>query len=269
MLLIAAAVIGASRVTVSPRVTCSQTASVAVGRSRAAASSQSSRRAVGFQSESGWLAIGTHTEWSGDAFDRGSCSTRPSSSSDRWSRRRPASSERRSAPYQPTNNTATSRDPRNGGGVDCQQDLEESLGSERVGLILVGAQSSADRLESDSDPGVFGGVLVVEVAGGDGGDGDQLVDRGEAAGDGGIGGAAVLEGAEVGGDDFRVPSTRRWCRPPRWRSRPDRSDRPARCSVATESSRSWTRSSPRVVRNTRSWISIGDLHHFRSVVHTP
>ena len=78
MLLIAAAVIGASRVTVSPLVTCSQTASVAVGRSRAAASSQSSRRVVGFQSESGWLAIGTHTEWSGDAFDRGSCSTRPS-----------------------------------------------------------------------------------------------------------------------------------------------------------------------------------------------
>ena len=58
-------------------------------------------------------------------------------------------------------------------------------------------------LESDSDPGVFGGVLVVEVAGGDGGDGDQLVDRGEAAADGGIGGATVLEGAQVGGDDFR------------------------------------------------------------------
>ena len=37
----------------------SQTASVAVGRSRAAASSQSSRRAVGFHSESGWLAMGT------------------------------------------------------------------------------------------------------------------------------------------------------------------------------------------------------------------
>ena len=80
--------------------------------------------------------------------------------------------------------------------------LEESLGSERVGLILIRAQAAADRLESDSDPGVFGGVLVVEVAGGDGGDGDQLVDRGEAAGDGGIGGAAVLEGAQVGGDDF-------------------------------------------------------------------
>ena len=86
--------------------------------------------------------------------------------------------------------------PRGGGGVDRQQGLEESLGSERVGLILIRAQSAADRLESDSDPGVFGGVLVVEVAGGDGGDGDQLVDRGEAAGDGGIGGAAVLEGAE-------------------------------------------------------------------------
>ena len=71
-----------------------------------------------------------------------------------------------------------------------------------VGLILVGAQAAADRLERDSDPGVFGGVLVVEVAGGDGGDGDQLVDRGEAAADGGIGGAAVLEGAEVGGDHF-------------------------------------------------------------------
>ena len=96
-------------------------------------------------------------------------------------------------------------DPGDGGGVDRQQDLEESLGSERVGLILVGAQASADRLEGDSDPGVFGGVLVVEVAGGDGGDGDQLVDRGEAAGDRGIGGAAVLEGAEVGGDHFRCP----------------------------------------------------------------
>ena len=44
---------GASRVTVSPRVTCSQTASVAVGRSRPPASSHSSRRVVGFQSESG------------------------------------------------------------------------------------------------------------------------------------------------------------------------------------------------------------------------
>ena len=93
-------------------------------------------------------------------------------------------------------------DPSNGGGVDRQQDLEESLGSEGVGLILVGAQSSADRLESDSDPGVSGGVLIIEVAGGDG---DQLVDRGEAAGDRGIGGAAVLEGAEVGGDHFGCP----------------------------------------------------------------
>ena len=63
-------------------------------------------------------------------------------------------------------------DPRDGGGVDRQQDLEESLGSEGVGLILVGAQAAADRLERDSDPGVFGGVFVVEVAGGDGGDGD-------------------------------------------------------------------------------------------------
>ena len=95
--------------------------------------------------------------------------------------------------------------PSNGGGVDCQQDLEESLGSERGGLILIRAQAAADRLESDPDPGVFGGILVVEVAGGDGGDGDQLVDRGEAAADGGIGGAAVLEGAEVGGDDFGCP----------------------------------------------------------------
>ena len=81
----------------------------------------------------------------------------------------------------------------------------ESLGSERVGLILVGAQAAADRLESDSDPGVFGGVLVVEVAGGDGGDGDQLVDRGEAAADGGIDGAATLEGTQVGGDHFGCP----------------------------------------------------------------
>ena len=96
-------------------------------------------------------------------------------------------------------------DPSDGGGVDRQQDLEESLGSEGVGLILFGAQSAADRLESDSDPGVSGGVLIIEVAGGDGGDGDQLVDRGEAAGDGGIGGAAVLEGAEVGGDHFGCP----------------------------------------------------------------
>ena len=73
-------------------------------------------------------------------------------------------------------------------------------------MILIRAQAAADRLESDSDPGVFGGVLVVEVAGGDGGDGGdggQLVDRGEAAGDGGIGGAAVLEGAQVGGDGVR------------------------------------------------------------------
>ena len=70
-------------------------------------------------------------------------------------------------------------------------------------MILIRAQAAADRLESDSDPGVFGGVLVVEVAGGDG---DQLVDRGEAAGDRGIGGAAVLEGAQVGGDapPFRI-----------------------------------------------------------------
>ena len=52
---------------------------------------------------------------------------------------------------------------------------------------------------------MFGGILIVEVAGGDGGDGDQLVDRGEAAGDSGIGGAAVLEGAQVGGDDFGCP----------------------------------------------------------------
>ena len=49
--------------------------------------------------------------------------------------------------------------PRDGGGVDRQEDLEESLGSEGVGLILVGAQAAADRLERDSDPGVFGGVL--------------------------------------------------------------------------------------------------------------
>ena len=39
-----------------------------------------------------------------------------------------------------------------------------------VGLILIGAQAAADRLERDSDPGVFGGVLVIEVAGGEGGD---------------------------------------------------------------------------------------------------
>ena len=71
---------------------------------------------------------------------------------------------------------ATSAHPSNGGGVDCQQDLEESLGSEGVGLILIRAQAAADRLESDSDPGVFGGILTIEVAGGDGGDGDQLVD---------------------------------------------------------------------------------------------
>ena len=166
MLLIAAAVIGVSRVTVSPRVTCSQTASVAVGRSRAAASSQSSRRAVGFQSESGWLAIGTHTEWSGDAFDRGSCSTRPSASSDRWSRSRPASSgaAQRSVPADQQQGHVAH--PSNGGGVDRQQDLEESLGSEGVGLILIRAQAAADRLESDSDPGVFGGILIIEVAGG-------------------------------------------------------------------------------------------------------
>ena len=49
--------------------------------------------------------------------------------------------------------------PSNGGGVDRQQDLEESLGSERVGLILIGAQAAADRLESDSDPGMFGGDI--------------------------------------------------------------------------------------------------------------
>ena len=205
MLLIAAAVIGASRVTVSPLVTCSQTAAVAVGRSRAATSSQSSRRVVGFQSESGWLAIGTHTEWSGDAFVRGSCSTRPSLSSDRWWRPSPASSERRSAPYQPTNNRATSRIPATVAVSIDNRTCRESLGSERVGLILVGAQAAADRLERDSDPGVFGGVLIVEVAGGDGGDGDQLVDRGEAAADGGIGGAATLEGTQVGGDHFGCP----------------------------------------------------------------
>ena len=116
---------------------------MAVGRSRAAASSQSSRRVVGFQSESGWLAIGTHTEWSGDAFDRGSCSTRPSLSSDRWWRRRPASSERRSAPYQPTNNRATSRIPATVAVSIDNRDLEESLPGERVGLILVGAQAAA------------------------------------------------------------------------------------------------------------------------------
>ena len=47
--------------------------------------------------------------------------------------------------------------PGDGGGVDRQEDLEESLGSEGVGLILVGAQAAADRLESDSDPGVLVG----------------------------------------------------------------------------------------------------------------
>ena len=116
-------------------------------------------------------------QWERKAKGR-SCSTRPSRSSERWSRRRPASSERRSAPYQPTNNRATSRIPATVAVSIDNRTLEESLGSERVGLILIGAQSAADRLESDSDPGVFGGILVVEVAGGDGGDGDQLVDRG-------------------------------------------------------------------------------------------